>query len=170
MWLLQDLAPHRKQGPGFLSRVGETVRAVANSVRGLKSRPEEFAVMQEYVDDFSNKMCCMDKVTQRIVKEQRGIRLSVQRYSQSSRKQSSVHLSELQALLPEGRSCYFSVSEESDSDACWHPLYISYDVHSLSRFSLHTAASCFTTQHSSSPHVDPMSDVSVVTDGEMAEP
>uniref|UniRef100_A0A669DRQ8 Sorting nexin 7 n=1 Tax=Oreochromis niloticus TaxID=8128 RepID=A0A669DRQ8_ORENI len=73
----QDLAPHRKQGPGFLSRVGETVRAVANSVRGLKSRPEEFAVMQEYVDDFSNKMCCMDKVTQRIVKEQRVSPVSV---------------------------------------------------------------------------------------------
>lgn len=28
--------------------------------------------MQEYVEDFSNKMCSMDKVTQRIVKEQRG--------------------------------------------------------------------------------------------------
>ncbi|TKS88086.1 Sorting nexin-7 [Collichthys lucidus] len=63
--------PILKQGPGFLSRMGETVRAVANSVRGLRSRPEEFTVMQEYVEDFSNKICSVDKVTQRIIKEQR---------------------------------------------------------------------------------------------------
>lgn len=67
----QDLASHRKQGPGFLSRMGETVRAVAQSVRGVKSRPEEFTVMQEYVEDFGNKIGSVDKVTQRIIKEQR---------------------------------------------------------------------------------------------------
>ncbi|AWP20990.1 putative sorting nexin-7 [Scophthalmus maximus] len=67
----EELTSHRKQGPGFLSRMGETVRAVANTVRGLKSRPEEFAAMQEYVDDFSNKICTVDKVTQRIIKEER---------------------------------------------------------------------------------------------------
>ncbi|KAG7269719.1 hypothetical protein CRUP_031332 [Coryphaenoides rupestris] len=53
---LRELTAHKKQGPSFLSRMGETVRAVANSVRGLKSRPEEFVAMQEYADDFSNKM------------------------------------------------------------------------------------------------------------------
>uniref|UniRef100_UPI0037E84589 sorting nexin-7 n=1 Tax=Semicossyphus pulcher TaxID=241346 RepID=UPI0037E84589 len=67
----QELSSHKKQGPGFLSRMGETVRAVANSVRGLRSRPEEFTVMQEYVEDFSNKISSVDKVTQRIIKEQR---------------------------------------------------------------------------------------------------
>ncbi|XP_062297725.1 sorting nexin-7 isoform X2 [Scomber scombrus] len=67
----QDLASHRKQGPGFLSRMGETVRAVANSVRGLRSRPEEFGVMWEYVEDFSNKISSVDKVTQRIIREQK---------------------------------------------------------------------------------------------------
>ncbi|XP_029935299.1 sorting nexin-7 [Myripristis murdjan] len=67
----QELTPHRKQGPSFLSRMGETVRAVANSVRGLRSRPEEFVIMQEYVEDFSNKISSMDKVTQRIIKEQK---------------------------------------------------------------------------------------------------
>lgn len=70
--MLQDLAAHKKQGPGFLSRMGETVRAVANSVRGLRSRPEEFTVMQEYAENFSNKICSVDRVTQRIIKEQRG--------------------------------------------------------------------------------------------------
>uniref|UniRef100_A0A4W6F3B5 Sorting nexin 7 n=1 Tax=Lates calcarifer TaxID=8187 RepID=A0A4W6F3B5_LATCA len=67
----QELTSHKKQGPGFLSRMGETVRAVANSVRGLRNRPEEFTLMQEYVEDFSNKICSVDKVTQRIIKEQR---------------------------------------------------------------------------------------------------
>ncbi|XP_029954913.1 sorting nexin-7 [Salarias fasciatus] len=67
----QDLTSQRKQGPGFLSRMGETVRAVANSVRGVKSRPEEFTAMQEYVEDFGNKISTVDKVTQRIIKEQR---------------------------------------------------------------------------------------------------
>ncbi|XP_041670206.1 sorting nexin-7 [Cheilinus undulatus] len=67
----QELTSHRKQGPGFLSRMGETVKAMANSVRGLRSRPEEFTVMQEYVEDFSNKIGSVDKVTQRIIKEQK---------------------------------------------------------------------------------------------------
>ncbi|XP_043960221.1 sorting nexin-7 isoform X2 [Gambusia affinis] len=67
----EELAPHRKLGPGFLSRMSETMRAMANSVRGLRSKLEEFAIMQEYVDDFSNKMCSVDKVTHRIIKEHR---------------------------------------------------------------------------------------------------
>ena len=71
-WFLQELLSHRKQGPGFLSRMSETMRAVANSVRGLKSRPEEFSQMQEYVEEFSNKIYSVDKVTQRIIKEQKG--------------------------------------------------------------------------------------------------
>ncbi|XP_054878762.1 sorting nexin-7 [Poeciliopsis prolifica] len=67
----EELAPHRKLGPGFLSRMSETMRAMANSVRGLRSKLEEFAVMQEYVDDFSNKTKSVDKVTHRIIKEHR---------------------------------------------------------------------------------------------------
>ncbi|XP_078136300.1 sorting nexin-7 isoform X1 [Sander vitreus] len=78
---VEELMSHRKQGPGFLSRMGETVRAVANSVRGLRSRPEEFTLMQEYVDDFSNKICSVDKVTQRIIKEQREYLDELKQYS-----------------------------------------------------------------------------------------
>lgn len=77
----QVLTPYRKQGPGFLSRMGETVRAVANSVRGLRSRPEEFLIMQEYVEDFSNKISSMDKVTQRIIKEQKEYLDELRQYS-----------------------------------------------------------------------------------------
>ncbi|XP_049604635.1 sorting nexin-7 [Syngnathus scovelli] len=67
----QDLSTHKKQGPGFLSRMGDTVRSVASSVWGIKSRPEEFTLMQEYVENFGCKISSVDKVTQRIIKEQR---------------------------------------------------------------------------------------------------
>ncbi|XP_013879249.1 sorting nexin-7 [Austrofundulus limnaeus] len=77
----QELAPHKKQGPSFLSRMGETMRAVANSVRGLRNRLDEFTVMQEYAEDFSNKICSIDKVTQRIIKEQREYLDELKQYS-----------------------------------------------------------------------------------------
>ncbi|KAM9839435.1 sorting nexin-7 [Aulostomus maculatus] len=77
----QDLTSYRKQGPSFLSRMGDTVRAVANSVRGVRSRPEEFTAMQEYVEDFSNKISSVDKVTQRIIKEQREYVDELKQYS-----------------------------------------------------------------------------------------
>uniref|UniRef100_A0A3P9HTA4 Sorting nexin 7 n=1 Tax=Oryzias latipes TaxID=8090 RepID=A0A3P9HTA4_ORYLA len=77
----QDLAPHKKQGSGFLSRMGETMRAVANSVRGVKDRPEEFEVLQDYVENFSSKISSVDKVTQRIIKEQREYLDELSQYS-----------------------------------------------------------------------------------------
>ncbi|XP_055038311.2 sorting nexin-7 isoform X4 [Misgurnus anguillicaudatus] len=65
------LASHKKQGPGFLSRMGDSVRGLAATVRGIKNRPEEFTAMQEYVEAFGQKMSSLDKVTQRIVREQK---------------------------------------------------------------------------------------------------
>ncbi|XP_026872060.2 sorting nexin-7 isoform X1 [Electrophorus electricus] len=67
----EELGTHKKQGPGFLSRIGDTVRAVAASVRGVRTRPEEFIAIQDYVEAFSQKMTSLDKVTQRIIKEQK---------------------------------------------------------------------------------------------------
>ncbi|XP_077365128.1 sorting nexin-7 isoform X1 [Festucalex cinctus] len=67
----QDFSSHKKQGPGFLSRMGDTVRAVANTVWGIKSRPEEFTLMQEYVENFGCRISSVDKVSQRIIREQR---------------------------------------------------------------------------------------------------
>ncbi|XP_030613161.1 sorting nexin-7-like [Archocentrus centrarchus] len=109
----QDLASHKKQGPGFLSRMGETVRAVANSVRGLRSRPEEFAVMQEYVEDFSNKMCSMDKVTQRIVKEQREYLEELKQYSPTYAQWADLE-EELADPLKGVVSCVVQCSKESE--------------------------------------------------------
>ncbi|KAF3835891.1 hypothetical protein F7725_028449, partial [Dissostichus mawsoni] len=44
----------------------------AQSLRGVRSRPEEFSLMQDYVEQLSSKICSVDKVSQRIVREQRG--------------------------------------------------------------------------------------------------
>uniref|UniRef100_A0A8C2AF32 Sorting nexin 7 n=1 Tax=Cyprinus carpio TaxID=7962 RepID=A0A8C2AF32_CYPCA len=66
-----ELTSHKKQGPGFLSRMGETVKAVAAAVRGVRNRPQEFTDMQEYAEAFSQKISSLDKVTQRIVREQK---------------------------------------------------------------------------------------------------
>ncbi|XP_052399094.1 sorting nexin-7 isoform X1 [Carassius gibelio] len=66
-----ELTSHKKQGPGFLSRMGETVKAVAAAVRGVRNRPQEFTDMQEYAEAFSQKISSLDKITQRIIREQK---------------------------------------------------------------------------------------------------
>ncbi|XP_061859540.1 sorting nexin-7 [Colius striatus] len=67
-----ELSSHKKQGPGLLSRVGQTVRAVASSVRGgVKNRPEVFTEMNDYMETFSQKINVLDKIAHRIYKEQR---------------------------------------------------------------------------------------------------
>nr|XP_044605100.1 sorting nexin-7 isoform X2 [Equus asinus] len=66
-----ELSSHKKQGPGLLSRMGQTVRAVAWSMRGVKSRPEEFMEMNNFIEMFSQKINLIDKISQRIYKEER---------------------------------------------------------------------------------------------------
>lgn len=57
--------------------MGETVRAVAATVRGVKSRPEDINAIQDYVDNFNLKLTSLDKVTQRIIKEKKGTALNL---------------------------------------------------------------------------------------------
>ncbi|XP_030349658.1 sorting nexin-7 [Strigops habroptila] len=67
-----ELSSHKKQGPGLLSRMGQTVRAVASSVRGgVKNRPEMFTEMNNYMEAFSQKINVLDKIAHRIYKEER---------------------------------------------------------------------------------------------------
>uniref|UniRef100_A0A8D1T2Z4 PX domain-containing protein n=1 Tax=Sus scrofa TaxID=9823 RepID=A0A8D1T2Z4_PIG len=66
-----ELSSHKKQGPGLLSRMGQTVRSVALSMRGVKSRPEEFMEMNNFIEIFSHKINLIDKISQRIYKEER---------------------------------------------------------------------------------------------------
>uniref|UniRef100_A0A8C0Q7B3 Sorting nexin 7 n=1 Tax=Canis lupus familiaris TaxID=9615 RepID=A0A8C0Q7B3_CANLF len=69
--IIPELSSHKKQGPGLLSRMGQTVRAVAMSMRGVKSRPEEFMEMNNFIEIFSQKINLIDKISQRIYKEER---------------------------------------------------------------------------------------------------
>ncbi|XP_047390061.1 sorting nexin-7 isoform X2 [Sciurus carolinensis] len=66
-----ELSSHKKQGPGLLSRMGQTVRAVASSMRGVKNRPDEFMEMNNFIEIFSQKINLIDKISQRIYKEER---------------------------------------------------------------------------------------------------
>ncbi|KAF7243428.1 Sorting nexin-7 [Varanus komodoensis] len=71
--LFSELSSHKKQGPGLFSRMGQTVKAVASSMRGssVKSRPEVFTEMSDYVDIFSQKISLLDKISHRVYKEEK---------------------------------------------------------------------------------------------------
>ncbi|XP_050001231.1 sorting nexin-7 [Alexandromys fortis] len=66
-----ELSSYKKQGPGLLSRMGQTVRAVASSMRGVRNRPDEFTEMNNFIETFSQKINLIDKISQRIYKEER---------------------------------------------------------------------------------------------------
>ncbi|XP_053325454.1 sorting nexin-7 [Spea bombifrons] len=75
-----ELASCKKQGPGLFSRMGQIINAVASSVRGVKNRPDEFTELVEYVDVFSQKLNLLDKITQRIYKEEKDYYESMKEY------------------------------------------------------------------------------------------
>lgn len=62
----------------MLSRMGQTVRAVASSMRGVKNRPDEFMEMNNFIETFSQKINLIDKISQRIYKEERGMSLETE--------------------------------------------------------------------------------------------
>ena len=66
-----ELSSQKQQGPGLLSRMAQTVKVVALSMRGVKSHPEEFMEMNNYIEIFSQKTNLIDKISQRIYKEER---------------------------------------------------------------------------------------------------
>ncbi|KAM8780185.1 sorting nexin-7 isoform 1-T1 [Rhynchonycteris naso] len=66
-----ELSAHKKQGSGLLSKMGQTLRAVALSMRGVKNRPDEFMEMNDFIETFSQKINLIDKISQRIYKEGR---------------------------------------------------------------------------------------------------
>ncbi|XP_051867636.1 sorting nexin-7 [Pristis pectinata] len=78
---VQDLASHKKVGSAFISKMEETVRAVASSVKSVKNRPDEFTAMCEYVDIFHQKMGRLDRINQRILKEWREHSVALKEYS-----------------------------------------------------------------------------------------
>lgn len=73
---LQDL--NKRQGLALLTKMGESVKHVAGGYK-LRARPPEFNAMGEYLDTFSQKLGTIDRIAQRILREQSGILLSSQR-------------------------------------------------------------------------------------------
>ncbi|XP_073213056.1 sorting nexin-7 isoform X2 [Lepidochelys kempii] len=77
-----ELSSHKKQGPGLFSRMGQTVRAVASSVRGggVKNRPHMFTDINDYMETFNQKINLIDRISQRIYKEERGYYCEMKEY------------------------------------------------------------------------------------------
>uniref|UniRef100_A0A670JSV8 Sorting nexin-30 n=1 Tax=Podarcis muralis TaxID=64176 RepID=A0A670JSV8_PODMU len=65
----KDLHAYKKQGMALLSKMGESVKYVTGSYK-LRSRPVEFAAIGDYLDTFSLKLGTIDRIAQRIIKEE----------------------------------------------------------------------------------------------------
>ncbi|KAL0963200.1 hypothetical protein UPYG_G00351060 [Umbra pygmaea] len=60
---------NKRQGLALLTKMGESVKYVTGGYK-LRARPMEFTAMAEYLDMFSQKLGTMDRIAQRIIKEQ----------------------------------------------------------------------------------------------------
>ncbi|XP_053703142.1 sorting nexin-30 isoform X1 [Synchiropus splendidus] len=60
---------NKRQGLALLTKVGESVKHVAGGYR-LRARPPEFCAMGDYLDTFSQKLGTIDRIAQRILREQ----------------------------------------------------------------------------------------------------
>lgn len=67
--ILQDL--NKRQGLALLVKMGESVKHVTGGYK-LRARPIEFAAMGDYLDVFTQKLGTIDRIAQRIIKEQSG--------------------------------------------------------------------------------------------------
>ncbi|CAI5666553.1 unnamed protein product [Oreochromis niloticus] len=60
---------NKRQGLALLTKVGESVKSVAGGYK-LRVRPPEFCALGEYLDTFNQKLGTIDRIAQRILKEQ----------------------------------------------------------------------------------------------------
>ncbi|CAL8318039.1 unnamed protein product [Lota lota] len=60
---------NKRQGLALLTKVGESVKQAAGGYK-LRARPAEYSAMGEYLDTFNQKLGTMDRIAQRILKEQ----------------------------------------------------------------------------------------------------
>ncbi|PIK32947.1 hypothetical protein BSL78_30241 [Apostichopus japonicus] len=65
----KELSSYRKQSPSVVFRLGSSVKANASAYM-LKNRSPEYTMMGEYVHTFGDKMGSVDRISQRILKEQ----------------------------------------------------------------------------------------------------
>ncbi|XP_052776307.1 sorting nexin-30-like isoform X2 [Mya arenaria] len=74
-----EFQAHKKQSTGLLSRVGESIHNMSTSYM-LKYRKPEFAAMQDYMLAFAEKLGSVERITQRIVKEQTEFHVDLQEW------------------------------------------------------------------------------------------
>ncbi|KAJ3606011.1 hypothetical protein NHX12_028054 [Muraenolepis orangiensis] len=60
---------NKRQGLALLTKVGESVKQAAGGYK-LRGRPAEYSAMGEYLDTFNQKLGTLDRIAQRILKEQ----------------------------------------------------------------------------------------------------
>ncbi|XP_069486741.1 sorting nexin-30 [Ambystoma mexicanum] len=66
---VKDLSNYKKVGTALLSKMGESVKYVTGGYK-LRSRPPEFAALGEYLETFALKLGTIDRIAQRIIKEE----------------------------------------------------------------------------------------------------
>ena len=67
----QEFQAHKKQSTGLLGRVSDSIQNFGASYM-MKNRTPEFTIMYEYIQTFGEKLASIDRITQRVVKEQSG--------------------------------------------------------------------------------------------------
>lgn len=70
---------NKRQGLALLTKMGESVKYVTGGYK-LRMRPVEFAAMSEYLDVFTQKLGTIDRIAQRIIKEQSEYLMELREY------------------------------------------------------------------------------------------
>uniref|UniRef100_A0A3B3R040 Sorting nexin-30 n=1 Tax=Paramormyrops kingsleyae TaxID=1676925 RepID=A0A3B3R040_9TELE len=76
----KDLNSYKKQGLTLLTKMGESVKYVTGGYK-LRARPLEFAAMGDYLDIFTQKLGTIDRIAQRIIKEESEYLVELREYS-----------------------------------------------------------------------------------------
>ncbi|XP_038067971.1 sorting nexin-7-like isoform X2 [Patiria miniata] len=80
----KELTSHRKASSGIVSRIGSTIKTTTSALM-LKNRSPEFTMMTEYINTFAEKMSSVDRISQRILKEQMDLGAEYESYGPTYR-------------------------------------------------------------------------------------
>ncbi|XP_028660639.1 sorting nexin-30 isoform X1 [Erpetoichthys calabaricus] len=105
----KDLSSYKKQGLALLSKMGESVKYVTGGYK-LRCRPVEFAAMGEYLDTFVLKLGTIDRIAQRIIKEQAEYLVELREYGPIYLSWANAEDDELQKPLEGVAGCVSSCS------------------------------------------------------------
>ncbi|XP_077981955.1 sorting nexin-30-like [Glandiceps talaboti] len=111
-----ELTAHKKQGPGVLSRMGDSMRNVAATYM-LKSRSPEYTMMGEYIQTFGEKLGTINRVSERLIKENQDYITELGEYSPvfSLWSNSEIELAETMTCMAECiETCQKAVQDLSD--------------------------------------------------------